>query len=378
MVVAVRLGERKGHSVVGEEDDAGTIAKAGALQFCEDSADDVVGAADRREVLGDLEANLGTIRQELWNGNIFGAKEARRRGEHLPFPSPRLAVEVMERPMGIVGVHHEEEWLAGRLARLEELAGELGVASGIATESELVLVVGHVPLELALRRGVPDFPENAGAASLIAKDLHQRRKLAVRRKVLKPFDARAVRVPPGHDDASARLADGDIDVSSLEAHAVGCETVDVGSRVRKRAAEGPHRVAIHVVDGEHQDVRSLRLAGERRRRDAEKSDARDDTRRRKESSCEEWSGASSGASSGESSGESWQDRFRRAPKENRRSGSRTSRVRRHARSSMGFVGVRDGSRGTNLRSKAYHDSGVRRRGRGYEKSDGGARKAAPR
>ncbi len=130
MVVAVGLGERQRHTVVGEEHDQGVVGELRLVELLEDSSCDAVCPAHGSVVLGHLGLDLIQGRQEARHRDVPGLVGVLDLGKirRLPFLIrvglfPRTLLPAFgEGTMRVLRVGHQEEGLAGGLGGAEEFS----------------------------------------------------------------------------------------------------------------------------------------------------------------------------------------------------------------------------------------------------------------
>ncbi|MEO3794407.1 hypothetical protein ABGB14_29695 [Nonomuraea sp. B10E15] len=180
-------------------------------------------------------------------------------GQLVPVEPVLFGHAAAEGPVRVLGVGHQEERAILGLRPVEQLRRVPRVVGGVAPHAQL-LVRNHaqIPGEPIIRAEVGDLAQDARQVVPRAEQLVQDRHAGV--DVLETLGAVAVGETAGHQRRPARLAEGDRHVRAVEGDALAGQPVDVRREVGP-AAEAAGRAAVHVVDGEEQDVRRRRVAG---------------------------------------------------------------------------------------------------------------------
>ena len=252
--VTVRLGERRGHAVVGQEHHDRVVNPSGLSQFIEDHSNHVVEPPRRGAVAGHLLSDVRQIRQKTGYLHLVRSVFARRGGP--------LEVTIARHPstvgsMRIMRAGHQEKRLLRLCRNLKKRTREPAILTGVT--APLVFVAGALPT--VHHRPVKNIllPERlahrAAKITLLAQD--RRERWRTRPDSLKAFRTVVMGIQPGEHDAARRSADSDVHIGVLKSHPGGGQAVDVWCDLRCRAAETAGRIPVHVIGDDHQDVRPL-------------------------------------------------------------------------------------------------------------------------
>ena len=192
--VTVRLGERRGHAVIGQEHHDRVVNPSGLSQFIEDRSNHVVEPPRRGAVAGHLLSDVRQVRQKIGYLHLVRSVFARRGGP--------LEVTIARHPstvgsMRIMRAGHQEKRLLRLCRNLKKRTREPAILTGVT--APLVFVAGALPT--VHHRPVKNIllpkrlAHRAAKITLLAQD--RRERWRTRPDSLKAFRTVVMGIQPG-------------------------------------------------------------------------------------------------------------------------------------------------------------------------------------
>ena len=254
-LITVQLREGHGDAVVGYEHHYRVRSLAGFLQRGENAAHAVIATPDGRIVFGKLTAHLRQIWQKPGHHHFLGTILAARAtqpallAKRLILRSAQLGSGIVERPMRIVAVRHDEPWLVLAFRGRDNFSYRLFKKRHVASEARLILGDRGVPLVVILL-----LVQVGEIVTILFEQIRQRGSDPLQLSELARLGLMAVIA--GQHHLSRRRAERDGNVGVVKPESFRRQPVKVRRRSRHGTIIRAHGIPVHVIGGDQQDVRS--------------------------------------------------------------------------------------------------------------------------
>ena len=245
------------------------VGKPGRFQRIEHPADNIVRSPHRGVVHRDLFPDLRQIRQETRHDDFVRLIDSRWRGEIAGVPvifPVRRSVDVGKRSlhgrfsriewsMRIGCIDHEEKWPIRAPGIAQELRDECSVQVRASPVQQFFAWATVLKGVFSRRHNMVGLAEDSGVIIVLPQRFRQGRYAGP--YLIEAERPVVVRIATGHPDCSRRLANRHRHVRVLEPQPLGGKPVDVRRRVRNLRAVHAHRVPIHVVHRDEQNIQAV-------------------------------------------------------------------------------------------------------------------------